>query len=48
MTLMYKNKRVAKVLKTSVNIVVMFEFQTRFFTDWNNAIHFLLLNGYSF
>ena len=48
MMLMYKGNRAAKVLKTSTNTIVMFEFQTKFFESWNKAIHFLLLNGYSF
>lgn len=48
MTLMYKNKRVAKVLKTSVNTIVMFEYKTCFFETWQAAVKFLLVNGYNF
>lgn len=48
MTLMYKNKRVAKVLKTSVNTIVMFEYKTCFFDTWQAAVKFLLVNGYNF
>ena len=48
MTLLYKNKSIAKVLETSSKTIVMFEYQTRFFESWQAAIRFLMSNGYSF
>lgn len=48
MTILYKNKSIAKVLETSTKTIVMFEYQTRFFNTWSAAIRFLMCNGYSF
>ena len=48
MTIMHKGTTKAKVLETSTNVIVMFEFQTRFFKTWQAAIRFLMAYGYSF
>ena len=48
MTVMYKGHKTAKVLKTSVNTIVMFEYKTCFFDTWQAAVKFLLVNGYNF
>lgn len=48
MTIMHKGTTKAKVLETSTNVIVMFEYQTRFFQTWQAAIRFLMHYGYSF
>ena len=48
MTYMKKGNSNAKVIETSTNVIVMFEYQTRFFHTWQAAIRFLMANGYSF
>lgn len=48
MTIMHKGTTKAKVLETSTNVIVMFEYQTRFFQTWQAAIRFLMAYGYSF
>ena len=48
MTIMYKNKSIAKVLEASTKTIVMFNYQTKFFNSWSAAIRFLMSNGYSF
>ena len=48
MTIMHKNKSIAKVLETPSKTIVMFNYQTRFFESWQAAIRFLMASGYSF
>lgn len=48
MTIMHKNKSIAKVLETPTKTIVMFNYQTRFFESWQAAIRFLMSNGYCF
>lgn len=48
MTYMKKGNSNAKVIETSTNVIVMFEYQTRFFQTWQAAIRFLMAYGYSF
>ena len=48
MTIMRKGTSKAKILETSTNVIVMFQFQTRFFNSWSAAVRFLMHYGYSF
>jgi len=48
MIILHNGRKIAKVLKTSVSFIVMYEYKTLFYDSWNEAIQELQLHGYSF
>ena len=42
------NGDVAKIMETSANVIVMFDFTTKFFPTYNAAVQFLRRHGFRF